>query len=155
MPLRPALGRNRLAAAAALALTCSSALAPARAQNIQALDLPTTNNSQTIATGNTYQQLLPALAFGVDSARKSLTVQNNNASDSCYLIIGSIGGQVVGGTTTTSTNVTINGKTLTAQQASILLTTGVPYTRYLPAIPSDALFVTCANAGDSVYVDVQ
>jgi hypothetical protein len=152
--------RNLLAAAAALALACSQVVAPAWAQNIQPLDLPTTNGSQTITSGNTYQQLLAALGFGVDSQRKSLTIQNNNTNgDNCYLAIGAVplagAAQIVAGTTTASSNITVGGATVTAQQASILLQPGGSYTRYLPNIPSDAIFATCATSGDSVYVDTQ
>jgi hypothetical protein len=114
----------------------------------------TVNGAITITTGLTYQTLLPALATG--TSRRSITIQNNNASDSCYLIFGSnIASQVTSGTTTTSTNLTIGGNTITAQKASILLQAGIPYQRYYPYVPSDALFVTCTTTGDSVYVDTQ
>jgi hypothetical protein len=123
---------------------------PARAQQ----NTTTVNGSISITTGLTYQTLLPALAAG--TARRSITVQNNNASDACYLIFGSnISSQVTSGTTTTSTNLTIGGNTITAQKASVLLQAGIPYQRYYPYVPSDALFVTCATTADSVYVDTQ
>ena len=149
--------RNWLAAAAALAFACTQA----SAQILQPLDLPTTNGSVKITTGSTYQQLLAALAYTTDSQRKSLTIQNNNTNgDNCWLIIGAVpntsgAAQIVAAVTTASTIITVDGTAMTAQQASILLQQGVPFTRYLPNIPSDVLFVTCATTGDSVYVDTQ
>lgn len=131
-----------------IAASCAIVLAlsiPAYAQSVPAV---TTNNSAKITSGNTFQQLLAA-----STTRRSLTIQNNNASDACYLIIGTT--QVAPGTTSLSTNITINGNTVTAQQAAIVLAAGIPYQRYFPYIPADIIYVTCATTGDSVYVDTQ
>lgn len=93
----------------------------------------TTNGSVTIVTGNTFQTVLSAL--GVSPAiRRSLTIENNNASDSCWVFIGS-------GSAT--------------KAASILLTSGGSYTRYYPYVPSDAIQATCAATSDTLYVDYQ
>ena len=112
---------KRLCALAALAMLC----APAHAQQ----NRPTLNQSVTIATGGTWQTILPA------GPRWSVTIQNNNTTtDNCWLFIGS-------GTPSTNT--------------AILLTPGLPYQRDYPNLPSDAFQATCANAGDSLYIDTQ
>ena len=89
---------------------------------------PTTNGSVTITTGNTFQTVLTA------ATRRSLTVQNNNTADNCWLFIGSG----------------------TASKAnSILLLPGGSYARYFPYTPSDALQATCATTSDTFYIDTQ
>ena len=118
----------------------------------------TLNSSAKIATGNTFQTVLVAQSAATSSAgtttqRQALTIENNNVSDNCWLVIGTT--QITSGTTTLSTNVTIAGATITAQQASIVLLPGGSYTRYWPFVPSDAVYATCANTGDSLYVDNQ
>lgn len=130
-----------IAAVAALVILCGSA----QAQNNRG----TLNYSVKIATGNTFQQIRPS------EGRWSITIQNNQTTtDNCWIIPNG-NGQIVGGTTTLSTNVTINGNTMTAQQASILLTPGLPWQRYFPYVPNDAIYGTCATTGDSLYVDEQ
>ena len=57
--------------------------APARAQTNAA----TTNGSATITTGNTFQAVLAALA-APPATRRSLTIENNNASDNCWVDFG-------------------------------------------------------------------
>lgn len=99
-----------------------------------------------IATGNTFQVIAAA-----DMNRRSLTIQNNNASDSCQLLVG---GPWQAGDTASSSR-TVNGASLTAAQASIALTAGMSYTRYFPYVPNDAILITCATTGDSYYADVQ
>ena len=134
---------------------------PARAQGaaeVQVVpqDVTTLNLSQTITTGLTYQTLVPAASLSTGNfmpARRSLTIQNNNSSDACELIVGT--NQITSGTTTTTTNITINGKTVTAAQASIALSAGGSYQRYAPFVPADAIYGTCATTGDSLYIDVQ
>lgn len=108
--------------------------------------IPTVNLSAKVTTGLTYQQLLPK-----DDTRKSLTIQNNNAADNCEVIFGS----PFIATDTTATSRTVNGTSLTALQASIVLTPGQSLTRYYPHIPSDVILGTCTTTGDSIYVDVQ
>lgn len=100
-----------------------------------------------ITAGLTFQVLGP-----LGESRQSLTIQNNNdPTDNCYMIIG--GPWQAGDTTTTAR--TINGVSMTARQASILLQPGGSYSRYYPYVPSDQLLVTCASPGDSVYADLQ
>jgi hypothetical protein len=116
---------KRLAAAAfILALSCLGA----SAQTVAA----TANSSATITTGNTFQTILTAVTQ--TNQRRSLTIENNNASDSCWLFIGA-------GSATEAT--------------SILLTSGGSYTRYYPYVPADAIQATCATSNDTLYVDFQ
>jgi len=107
----------------------------------------TNPSPKLITTGLTYQQLLP-----LNQGRGSVTIQNNMTStDNCWLLIG---GPWQPGDTTGSSR-TVAGQTLTAQQASILLTPALPYTRYYPYVPSDQILGTCQSTGDSLYVDTQ
>jgi len=115
--------------AAVLVAAALFADAPARAQ----INAQTVNGSISITTGNTFQSILSALGTSI-APRRSLTIQNNNASDSCWIFLGS-------GSAT--------------KAASILLASGQAYTRYYPYVPSDAIQGTCANNGDTLYVDTQ
>lgn len=117
--------KRLLAAACVFAL----AVAPVCAQSINA---QTTNGSTTITTGNTFQTVLAALV--PPALRRSLTVENNNATDSCWIYVGS-------GSAT--------------KAAAILLTAGGSYTRYYPYVPSDAIQATCATSNDTLYIDTQ
>lgn len=92
----------------------------------------TTNASAVITTGNTFQTVLAAVVTG--TVRRSLTIQNNNATNSCWVFVGS------GGAT---------------KATSILLLAGGAYTRYYPYVPSDAIQATCASNSDTLYVDTQ
>jgi hypothetical protein len=111
---------------AALALLYSTAV---MAQSVPAV---TANGSVVIATGNTYQTVLAA------GTRRSLTVQNNNASDVCWLQFG------IGVTAGNATK----GK-------SITLAAGSSFTRYFPFVPSDEFEATCATSADTLYIDTQ
>ena len=99
--------------------------------------LPTTNTAVSITTGNTFQTILSSVASG-SNARRSLTIQNNNASDSCWLAFG------VGVTAGTAT-----------KAGSILLLAGGSYVRYFPYVPSDEIEATCATTADTLYVAIQ
>ena len=103
----------------------------------RALNRGTINGSITITTGNTFQTItLTKAGAPVSSSQaiQSLTIENNNASDNCWLFIGS-------GAPT--------------EAKSILLLPGGSYTRYWPYIPSDTLQATCASNSDTLYVDNQ
>lgn len=92
--------------------------------------VPTTNASQTIAIGNTFQQ-----ALGINTQRRSLTIINNNTNGhNCFVYIG-------GGAASVSN--------------SILLTPSAQYFRNSGYIPQDPIQVTCTGASDTVYVDYE
>ncbi|WP_445222249.1 hypothetical protein ACKWRH_21580 [Bradyrhizobium sp. Pa8] len=108
--------------------------------------VPSDNWSVSITTGNTFQTIQTA-----NNTRRALTIQNNNASDSCYLDVTG----VVSAGNTTATSVTTKGGTITAAKASVLLQPGQAYTRYYPYTDSGPIVGTCATAGDSLYVAIQ
>ena len=115
------------------------------------VDIPSLNGSVKITTGLTYQAILPSLGAPAQS-RRSLTIENNNATDACYI---EVTGLVVAGNTT-STSVTTTSGAMAASLASIYLAGGGgSYTRYYPFIPSGPIVGTCATTGDSLYVDTQ
>ena len=142
---------KRFALAFALLLGFTAAAAA------QVTNAATTNGSVKITTGLTYQVIQAAVntSSTSGSVRHSLTIENNNTNgDVCYLFIG--GTQITAGTTTASTSITVGGVSMTAAQASILLAGGGgSFARYFPYVPSDAIYGTCASAGDSLYVDTQ
>lgn len=88
---------------------------------------PTVNASAVITLGNTFQTVLAAKLD-----RQSLTIQNNNATDSCWIFVGA---------------------TTPTKARSILLLAGGAYTRYWPYVPTDAIQATCANTSDTLYLD--
>jgi hypothetical protein len=110
-----------------------------------------TNGSRLITTGNTYQTILPALG-APPATRRTIQIQNNNASDACYL---EYSGLVVAGNTTATSVTPTGGSAMTAQQASAVLAAGGSWFRSAPYIPSGAIVMTCASNGDSVYVEVE
>lgn len=109
----------------------SHALQIALAQSVSTPAV-TTNASIVIAAGNTFQQALAAIV--PPAQRRSITIQNNNATDSCWLFIGA--GSATKGT-------------------SILLLPGGSYTRYFPYLPADVIQATCTTTSDTLYVDIQ
>ena len=115
------------------------------------VDIPEANLSIKVATGNTYQAIVAALPKPPEQSRRSMTIENNNASDNCEI---DVTGTVAVGDTTSTTH-TVGGTSLTAAQASILLLPGGSWQRYYPFIPSNAIVGTCANTGDSLYVSGQ
>lgn len=122
-----------LAASLFLALSCLGAMAQTVAQ--------TTNGSVVIATGNTFQMALAAVTQ--TNQRRSLTIENNNATDSCWITFGALA----------------NGTKITAANASkansILLIPGGSLTRYYPYVPNDEIEATCAANSDTLYIDTQ
>lgn len=103
-----------------------------------------------IATGGTFQQILGPAGPGSD--RHSITFQNNNKADSCYLIPMAANSPWVPGDTLASAKV-VNGVSLTGAQQAIYLSSGGAYTRYYLVIPSDGFLATCDSGGDSIYAD--
>ena len=105
---------------------------PAQAQQTNA---PTVNGSVTIATGNTFQGVLTAVATP-PAIRRSMTIQNNNTNgDNCWIFIGATGSAT--------------------KATSILLGQGGSYQRYFPYVPSDNIAATCATTSDTLYIDTQ
>lgn len=133
--------KHAMALGLALALACAL-IGPSRAQTAssfagQSQASGTLNGSATIATGNTFQTVLAAMTntqFPGTPARRALTINNNNATDSCWIFIGS-------GTA--------------AKATSILLLAGATYRRDWPYVPSDAIQATCASNSDTLYIDTQ
>lgn len=133
----------RIAVNAAICAALLLAALPARAQQPNnpsqttvggaAVNRSTLNGSVVIATGNTFQTVL-ASNFNTTVQRQQLTINNNNATDSCWVFLGS-------GTATKGT--------------SILLLAGASYRREWPYVPSDAVQATCASSSDTLYVDTQ
>lgn len=122
--------RRRFSLAAIAILTVTT---PAWAQNsVSNIRYPTVVTPFSVLTGNAWQQVLPA----VSSTRRSITIQNNNLTDNCWIFIGP--------SSPTPNKVT-----------SILLTPGGSYSRFYPYIPFDAIQATCVNNGDTLYVDSQ
>jgi hypothetical protein len=119
--------KRLLAASLFLALSCLGAFAQTNSL--------TTNSSAVIAAGNTFQTVLSALG-SPPASRRSLTIENNNSTDSCWIVIGGALGSATKG-------------------IAILLTPGGSYTRYYPYVPSDAIHATCTTTSDTLYVDVQ
>lgn len=97
-----------------------------------AINRSTLNSSATITAGNTFQTIL-ASNFGTAVQRQALTIENNNATDSCWIFIGPLASAT--------------------KATSILLLAGGSYTRYWPFVPSDAINATCATSSDTLYVD--
>lgn len=120
----------KLLRAALLGLVALCAAEPVCAQTVQAV---TVNGSIVIATGNTFQTALAAVVS--PAIRRSLTIQNNNLTDNCWIFIGA---------TVSATKGT-----------SIFLTPGGSYTRYYPYLPSDNIAATCATTSSTLYVDTQ
>jgi len=118
----------RILSVAMIALLSTSAMAQ---NQVKPQNIPTKNTSVVIATGNTFQTVLAA---PTGDPRNSLTIQNNNATDSCWIFVGS---------------------SAATKGASILLLAGGSYTRYFPYVPSDVIQATCATSSDTLYVDTQ
>lgn len=107
-----------------------------------AINRSTLNSSATITTGNTFQTVLKSNA-GTSTQRQSLTIQNNNTTDACWLSFGTL----ANGTAITAANA--------AKASSIGLAAGQAYTRYWPFVPNDEIEATCASNSDTLYIDNQ
>lgn len=108
-------------------------LAPGEAVSGVPINRSTVNVSVVITTGNTFQSVM-ASNLGTSTPRAQLTINNNNATDSCWIYLGSA----------------------TATKAiSQLLLAGASYRREWPFVPSDQVQATCATSNDTLYVDYQ
>lgn len=121
----------------------SAALAQIPTGN-QPYNAPTKVIRVVIAAGNTFQTVLLAVAdpTGNPLSRHSLTIQNNNTTDSCWLDYGLLSGTPITAGTAT-------------KAGAILLLPGGSYTRYFPYIPSDEIEVTCTTTSDTMRVEIQ
>jgi len=90
----------------------------------------TTKSTITITEGGKFQQILAP--NGKD--RQALTIENNNATDSCWLFIGN-------GPATKDRSIEIVGKG--------------SYVRYWPFVPSDAIQATCATSSDTLDISTR
>lgn len=119
-----------------------------------------------IATGLTYQLLLPAISpsdAASTGVRRALFIENNlgnTSTDLCYILIATpqIASQITAATTTSS-NLTgiVSGASVTATAAkwSQTYSVGGAYNRTWPYVPSDAIYGTCTTMGDVIYVETQ
>jgi hypothetical protein len=98
-----------------------------------AVNRSTVNASAVIAAGGTFQVVLPSI-IGTTTQRQELTINNNNASDPCYIFIGA-------GTATEAT--------------ALMLNAGSSYRREWPFVPSDEIQATCKTTSDTLYIDTQ
>lgn len=132
------------------------------------LSQSTINGSEVVTTGLTYQLLLAG-----SLTRRNFQIQQNNVantSDVCYLLYGAnITSQVViaangtvtlnGSPLTTSSNLTIatasGTTTVTAAQASDVLSQYGAEGRYFPINPSDPILFTCTQSNESVSLHWQ
>lgn len=109
-----------------------------------------TNHSIKVTLGLTYQAIAVPL-----NERISMTFENNvgnPSGDICYV---DITGKVAVGNTT-ATSVTVDGAPMTAAQASITLSNGGAYGRYIAWVPAGVAVVgTCTTTGDALYADTQ
>jgi len=128
------LAMKRLLLVTALMLCAPYAMAQSAvpANGYPPPNLSTVNSSVVITAGGTFQTVLAAVGTG--RSRRSLTIQNNNSTDTCWVHIGA-------------------GSVTAAK--SIALAPGQAYTRYFPYVPSDAIQATCATTSDTLYVDNQ
>lgn len=108
--------------------------------------LVTNNRSLTISVGNTFQVIM-----ALNQNYNSLTIQNNNTADNCFI---EVSGLVAAGNTT-ATTVTTSAATVTSAQASMIIGPLGSYVRYYPNLPRGPIVATCATSGDSLYVDTQ
>jgi len=128
------LAMKRLLLVTALMLCAPYAMAQSAvpANGYPPPNLSTVNSSATIVTGGAFQSVMSAVGTG--RSRRSLTIQNNNSADTCWVFVGS-------GTASAA--------------KSIALAPGQAYTRYFPYVPNDQIQATCATTSDTLYVDHQ
>jgi hypothetical protein len=94
---------------------------------------PSDDNLVTIATGNTFQQVIGSV--GSAAERRALMIKNNNTNgDTCWLFF---------------------GDAKASKEESVILASGGSYVRYWPFVSSDALLATCAATSDTLYVEVK
>jgi hypothetical protein len=94
---------------------------------------PSDDNLVTIATANTFQQVIGS--NGSAPERRALIIKNNNTNgDTCWVFF---------------------GDAKASKEGSVILTSGGSYVRYWPFVSSDAMLATCASTSDTLYVEVK
>jgi hypothetical protein len=94
---------------------------------------PSDDNLVTIATGNTFQEVIGS--NGSASERRALIIKNNNTNgDTCWVFFGDANA---------------------SKEESVTLASGGSYIRYWPFVSSDAMLATCASTSDTLYVEVK
>lgn len=136
------------------------AFSSARGQSLvqgSAVDITPQNHSVTITTGNTFQTVLTATTLvpggQTSSPRRTLKIQNNNTNtDNCFI---DDTGLVKAGNTTSTNVTTVDSNTITAAQASDLLSPGGSEYYSWPIVPNGVIVATCAGNGDSIKISIQ
>jgi hypothetical protein len=135
---RNSLLRSLVCAACAVFLSALSVLAQNSPNGAPVQGVPqdrsTVIATVVITTGNTFQQVLASI-IGTTNYRAWLMIQNNNASDNCWIFPGTVA------------NAT--------KATSMLLLPGGSYSRAWPFVPSDVIAATCANNNDTLYLETQ
>jgi hypothetical protein len=94
---------------------------------------PSDDNLVTIATGNTFQQVIGPNDSA--SERRALIIKNNNTNgDTCWVFF---------------------GDAKASKEESVILASGGSYVRYWPFVSSGAMLATCASTSDTLYVEVK
>jgi hypothetical protein len=94
---------------------------------------PSDDNLVTIATGNTFQQVIGS--NGSAAERRALIIKNDNTNgDTCWVFF---------------------GDAKASKEESVILASGGSYVRYWPFVSSDAMLATCASTSDTLYVEVK
>jgi hypothetical protein len=94
---------------------------------------PPDNNLVTIATGNTFQQVIGS--NGAATERRVLIIKNDNSNgDSCWVFFGG---------------------DKASKEKSVIVASGDSYVRYWPFVSSDAMQATCAATSDALYVEIK
>src|SRR5262249_33461114 len=94
---------------------------------------PSENNLVTIATGNTFQQVIGS--NGSATERQALIIKNDNSNgDSCWVFFGG---------------------DKASKEKGVMVASGDSYVRYWPFVSSEAIQATCASTSDALYVEIQ
>jgi hypothetical protein len=94
---------------------------------------PWDNNLVTIATGNTFQQVIGS--NGSATERQALIIKNDNSNgDPCWVFFGG---------------------DKASKEKGVMVASGDSYVRYWPFVSSEAIQATCASTSDALYVEIQ
>jgi hypothetical protein len=94
---------------------------------------PSDDNVVTIATGNSFQQVVGSNSSATE--RQALIIQNTNTNgDTCWVFFGG---------------------NKASKEKSVILDSGGSYVRYWPFVSSEAMQATCASTSDALYVEIK